>query len=460
MNRIQQQTLRSKRLRLACLAVCVLLLMTGCSRFIPVPAENLVRPPRLGGTNALLEAAFEKHVQQGEYVLRYPASGVNKTAYVRYDCDGDGLDEALVFYSLRSEEMVVRICMMDFDGTDWTAADDLVGDGPDVYSVDFLDLDNNGISEILVGWTSLDAKSNKHLTVYGTEAGAFAYHAVGMESYTELYSVDMDADGQTELLLTLITSGADKYSVECKLFKFLDSGGGSSLELRGQTELYSETVSFDGFQSEKQDGVVRVYIDENAGSTHLTEIVYWDAQSTNLARAMTLDPTTLASSPVARSLPIKCRDVDGDGTIEVPSTAVLAESRVLAVEPDAEDEPVYVVTWSRFGAEGFTPVTTYVENTAGGYRFTFEEQESELFRITIDPEHGLMRFDEARPEGETLFTIYDSAADAMPPGTRTLTSDEERVWSYQITPVGLRNAIDRTYLSDRFSLIETEERVS
>ena len=119
-----------------------------------------------------------------------------------------------------------------------------------------------------------------------------------MESYTELYSVDMDADGQTELLLTLITSGADKYSVECKLFKFLDSGGGSSLELRGQTELYSETVSFDGFQSEKQDGDVRVYIDENAGSTHLTEIVYWDAQSTNLARAMTLDPTTLASSPV------------------------------------------------------------------------------------------------------------------------------------------------------------------
>ena len=83
---------------IAVLLAVIIAVFSGCGSFSFNSAENLIRPPKLSGSDGELQDAFEKAVsEKGEYILRYPSGGEHRSAFVRYDCDKDGNDEAFVF---------------------------------------------------------------------------------------------------------------------------------------------------------------------------------------------------------------------------------------------------------------------------------------------------------------------------------------------------------------------------
>lgn len=436
-------------------------------------AENLVRPPKLSGIDGELQEAFEKAVEKnGEYILRYPSNGQYRSAYVRYDCDGDGNDEAFVFYSPKSQEMLVYMYMFNYsEEAGWSAVGEVLGDGSDIYSIEFCDLNGDGISEVLVGWSSLDSKSNKKLSVYCSfkNSQSLNYKLLVIEAYTDMHTVDLDQDGETEILLALIDSTSDTYTTEARLLKMVpDEKNGFQINAVGQTSLYSETASFLQISSGKSGNREYVYIDEAAGNLYLTEMLYWDSQKNALASAVKVDVLSVTSCPTSRSLDLVCTDIDGDGEIEIPGTALLADSSVVRQQEEVKEnltasaENVYVVKWNKYDEGKFTVETQYIENKDDYFKVDYDPETMKNWSVTFYPDTHLSQFsalkestDPGKPdESVLLFSITAvKLEDTVSIGTY-LTSGKNYKYIYEITDEGEKAGITKQYITEIFSLTQ------
>ena len=435
-------------------------------------AENLVRPPKLSGIDGELQEAFEAAVEKkGEYILRYPTKGQYRSAYVRYDCDGDGNDEAFVFYSPKTEEMLVYMYMLNYSGSGWNAVGEVLGDGSDIYSVEFCDLNGDGISEVLVGWSSLDSKSNKKLSVYCSfkNSQSLNYKLLAIEAYTEMHTADLDEDGETEILLALIDSTSDTYKTEARLLKMMpDEKNGFQINAVGQTSLYSETASFMQITSGKSGDREYVYIDEAAGNLYLTEMLYWDSQKNALASAVKVDVLSVTSCPTSRSLDLVCTDIDGDGEIEIPGTALLADSSVVRQQEEAKEvltasaENVYIVKWNKYDRGKFTVAAQYIENKDDYFKINYDPEKMKNWSVTFYPDTHLSQFsvlkeseDPGKPdESVLLFSVTAVKLDDTVSIGTYLMSGKTYKYIYEITDEGENAGITKQYITEIFSLTQ------
>ena len=454
---------------MAIMAVAVLL-FSGCDAFTFNSAENLIRPPKLSGDDGDLQAAFEKAVsEKGEYILKYPSGGEYRSAFVRYDCDGDGSDEAFVFYSLKTEEMSVYMYMLDFADGQWTAVDTFPGDGSDIYSIEFCDLDNDGVSEILVGWNVLESKNNRKLSVYCSyenELG-LSYKTLAIETYTGMLTVDIDGDGQEEILTALINSTSDTYTTEARLLKMAkNSSAQFQIEAVGQVSLYSEITAFSAISSGEADGRTYIYIDEVAGDTYLTELLYWDSEKNVLVAPIQVDVLSVSNCPTSRSVALNSSDIDGDGELEIPSTRLMPNSSVVrktavASEMTETTDNVYITSWNKYADGEFVSVSSYIENSDNKFRINYDGEEMKDWSAVFYPDEGVTQFflngqngeDGQVGESVLLFTITAVDVDETVSINAYLFTGEDFKYIYEITAEGEQLGITKTRIASSFSLL-------
>lgn len=449
--------------------IAVITVFTGCDVLTFNSAENLVRPPKLSGDDGALQAAFESAIaEKGEYILRYPVAGSHRSAFVRYDCDGDKSDEAFVFYSLRAEEMVINMYVFDFADDKWEAKETTPGEGNDVYAIEFSDLNDDGISEILVGWSSMDSKTNKKLSVYSSDKSGknMDYKVLAIETYTSMFPVDLDDDGEKEILVALINSTSDAYTTDARLLKMVETENNDfQINAVGQISLYSEITAISSITSGWADGRKYVYIDEAANDSYLTELVYWDSENNALTTAFSVDMLTVASCPTSRSLPLACADVDKDGEIEIPATTLMPESMIIRKNPEtgiaAGHENVYIISWNKYNEGSFTPVHSYFSNEDDGFRFVYDSEVMSDWCVMFYPDERISQFfrlpetenENEIAEPELLFTItVVPAGETVSIGTY-LISGENAKYTCEITEAGESAGLTRTNIVSYFSLI-------
>lgn len=454
------------------LMMAVVIFLSGCEALTFNSPENLVRPPKLSGDDGKLQAAFEKAVsEKGEYILKYPSAGEYRSAFVRYDCDSDGDDEAFVFYSLKAEEMLVYMYMLDYSGGEWIPVSDTPGEGNDVYSIEFCDLNSDGIDEIFVGWSSIDSKANKKLSVYCSQKGSpdLNYNILAIESYTAMYTADLDFDGEKEILLALINSTSDTYTTEARLLKMSESdNSGYQISAVGQVGLFSGITSIMSITSGMSGGKRYVYIDEAAGDAYLTEMLYWDNSNNTLASAITVDVISIANCPTSRSLPLICRNIDRDGEIEVPVTRLMQDSSIIRKNTQGNEtvtltENVYITSWTKFAEGRFLTSYSYIENKDDGFIIEYDEETMKDWCVRFYPDEGMSQFfllkntdnPDIDAESELLFTI--SAVDITEniSAATLLETGDKYQYAYKITEAGEENGITRSEILS-FFLISDE----
>ena len=464
--------MRKKIITVLALMLAAVVFFSGCEALTFNSAENLVRPPKLSGDDGQLQAAFEKAVsEKGEYILKYPAAGEYRSAFVRHDCDGDGDDEAFVFYSLKAEEMSVYMYMLDFDGREWIAVGENPGEGNDVYSIEFCDLNSDGIDEVFVGWRSIDSKANKKLSVFCPDrlASDLSYKILAIETYTSMYTVDLDFDGQKEILLALINSTSDAYTTEARLLKMADSGiSDYMINSLGRVSLYSGITAITSMKSGLSGGRRYVYIDEAAGDSYLTEMLYWDNVNKTLASAVTIDPVTFADGPTSRSLPLVCADVDKDGELEIPVTKLLPDSSIISKkvqdsETVSDNANLYVTGWKKFAEGSFSLCRSYISNDADGFIIEYDETKMADWSIKFYPDDGISQFSllEKSADGlmivsepSLLFTINKIASDEAVKENELIGSTDEYKYICKITEKGEELGITSEYVAEIFSLFQ------
>lgn len=369
------------------------------------PAE-IMTPPSLSGQNALIQEAFEAAVKnQNDVSLKYPSSGEYRSAFVTKDIDGDDEDEALVFYTLKSDEATVRINVLDFIDDKWVSVYDDSGYGSEVVSVTFADFNDDDSQEIVIGWSLYDANSSKVMTVHSvniSDGKVTGLDTAVNQNYSYMGIADMDSDGKKEILVTWLDSSDSKIQKSyASLLKMSDDKTftpvGNTVSLDGSVSTYASLK----IQKINKDRAI-AYLDAYKGDdSMITEVIWWDNKAHALVAPL-LDTETLSNLETLRTPAVPSTDIDNDGIIEIPV------NKISSSQPVAGEEKLSLTTWYDMTPDGLKPKHSSVINSTLGYVFLLDDSKKDSVVVYRQTDKGVLTFyntSDGTSKLEPLFTL-------------------------------------------------------
>ncbi len=344
----------------AVLAVFLTVPLFGCSVFNVFSVDSLIKSPRLTGDNAEIQKAFESAVGNEASLVR-PIAGEYRSAYVLYDYDGDGVNEAIVFYMPKDMSGEVRMHFLKYSETEreWESVSDVKGNGSEVYSITFCNFDRDSVAEIAVAWAYADGQKDKMLTVYrytDTEGGKKDFVGLASVRISGFNFIDVDFDGAEELLYTILDSASEKPAAQLKSLKF-DIPTERFVPL-SEVQLDSRIVSFVSYAHDMRAGNYRFYIDTQlSDGRYMTEIVYYDYSHSAFVRPSDENGAPLGQSTV-RQTHVTAEDINDDGSVEVPQVRLYEKSEVLPSK-EGGDNRIFETEYFNFDGKGLVSIGTF-----------------------------------------------------------------------------------------------------
>ncbi len=333
--------------------------LTGC--VFSSSIDNLMAPPKLSVEqeqiyNALTDAAGTS------ISLKYPKSGKYLSAFIIEDIDGDGGNEAVVFYektSIAIEENTLRINILDrSDDGKWRSVCDTPAKGAEIEKVMISKLGSNDRVNLIIG-SSLINRSEKNVSIYSYIDGSI--EETFSESYSFIDVTDLDKDDENEFLLL---SGASLGSLAVAEAYKLDSDG---LYYKYSRKLSGSFTEFDSLNYGRIDSKrTGLYIDAVLGTGLIqTDIIYMD--DTGLRKVFS---TPEESRFTVRPVGYASFDIDGDGILEIPVQVISP-----GYEDVSESEQMKITNWYFVNEDDRTEkkYSSYY-SINDGYIFVFPEK--------------------------------------------------------------------------------------
>lgn len=375
--------------------------LTGCTFGSSI--DNLMTPPTLSTEHEQIYKALTDAAGTA-ISLKYPKSGKYLSAFIVEDIDGDGGNEAIVFYektSLAAPENTLRINILDQSGGKWRSVCDTPTEGAEIEKVLISKLGTNDRINLIIG-SSLINRSEKNVAIYSYDSKNGTIEKTFSEACSFIDVTDLDGDGETEFLL-LAGSATGSLAV-AKSYK-LDDEGKYHLYSR---ELSGSFTEFDSLSyGEIDNGRKGLYIDAVSGAGSIqTDIVYMDSTGLNKVFA---DP----KDSLATVRPAGCSsfDIDGDGILEIP---------VQTISPGYEELPVseqmFITRWDFINRDNrLEQKYSSYYSVGDGYIFVFPEKWDKKVTVKRDAVNDEIVFC-AYSDGKTcrellrIFCAEDSAS--------------------------------------------------
>ncbi len=352
-------------------ALCVLsgllLCLSACSYSGDV--NTLLKAPKPTGELYKIQQALEQSITE-EYTLRYPTDGAYRSAFIVRDLTGDGIDEAIAFYSTKTEDAVtvMHISLIHKSDGRWLVANDLFARSNGIESVSFADMNGDGTQEIFAGWSSY-GDAGRTLTVYSVTNHVMVQRL--QESYTTFSVCNLTGREGNELLTVHID--VENKTSTAKLHR-LEENGVTALGkclLDGNVSGYKTPVL-----SVLKGGRPAVYIDAQKGlSDMITEVLVWN-ENTSTLEAPFYDLTRQENVTTLRSSDIEVADFNNDGVMDIPMMTLLP-----ATDAVAETDRIYITQWKSFDGEVFTTAGRALINKAEGYYIDVPEKWGNNFTV-------------------------------------------------------------------------------
>lgn len=334
-------------------------LLSGCS-ILSLENTNIMCPPKATGNKADIQKLIDKQTS-GEYTLKYPKSGTNRSAIVTFDIDNDEEEEAVAFYSDKNNEHIHAL-FVECDDEDYSVVDDIILDGSGIDRIDFCNIDNNDSYEILIGYTtSTSSKSTLNLYSYGKNIKQIDESF----SYSSLVTGDFNKDKRDDILLISLFSG--DIAAQAKLLLYNNNGGISEY---GTVELDSDITQLAAAQyGQISDNTYGAVIDGvSSTGDYTTQVVYFDN-----AQAMLLNPLFSYSgySNTRRSTQICSLDFNQDEIIDIPVCSLMGYDETENIETVCRR-----IDWSNFDNKGYilNSIVSTIICPADGYAITLPEK--------------------------------------------------------------------------------------
>ena len=449
-----------RRMIMLCLLTAALLTLSGCysksmDELYALPAapkdyENLQKK-----INEVIDAGGEP---------TSPVSGDKIQSVQLQDLDGDGVQEAIAFFRM-SDDTPLKIYIYRQVGEDYEQAAIIASSGTSINSIAYENLDDTPGLELVVSWQISD-KVN-FLAAYSLNLQRQPGEVVELMrvDYTDFELIDLDQDGQTELLtLQYQAEGGGKVD----FYNFKEG----ALVLDSTAALSSGAASV----QERKEGYLKgglpalfitSPIPSDSENTYVTDIIaVRDGRLANI----TLDPKTGRSEQTIRYFysTVGCTDINGDQITEVPQPSELKEYKGSSLVTN-----FWLVAWRQFALDGTatTLYTTYYNSQDGWY---FVLPDEWLGNITLSRsdmpgggERGVVfsywQAGDVLHEPVPFLTIYKLTGTnrhqrAMLPGRFDLQpdgGDDEEIYVALLESGGWDCGLDEAGVAARFHLIPT-----
>lgn len=341
-----------KKVLLGIVVFVMIFTMCGCDFFTTDIAE-LLSPPSLSGDLKQIADAISESAGRN-YEFEYPQMGEYHSAVVQKDINGDGKNEAFAFYSTYNDDIeTVSINVVCKSGDGWKSYGEqsIVGSG--VHRIDFCDLDQDGNSEILVGW-QIYGTSEMQLAVYSFKDNVLSQRL--LKKYTHFVTCNLNGNKTDEILI--IDTDTKNSRNTAGLYELSKEG---ILQI-GRCELDSKVQTVEHpIVKELSSGKPAVYIDSIKGIGAITEVLIYEKgkllnplyDSQNKETALTL-----------RSASFEVSDFNNDGILEIP-----VQLNVPSVSKSEVAEKLYLTSWCSFNGEILTTQVTSMINVLDGYYY-------------------------------------------------------------------------------------------
>ena len=299
------------------LAVCALLglLLTGCN--MPLEenrqVEDLLRAPQLAGDYGALQSALNDWLGESAQ-LKYPLQGELLSPFVLQDLDGDGVQDAAVFYTTaQSTNVCIAILQKDAEGN-WGVRQNLEGLADTVDTVRLARLQAGGSTQLVVGYVA--SRGDNYLAVYSYEDGELS--AILEQSYEQYLVEDITGGGNQDLILM---STLEDGGVQIELLTVDRDGSFQQVAVMGlSADKFSGCASVaagvgaDGKRYLVLDGWTGI-----SGNNLATVLLHFDEESQQMIPADQISTQELYNESLRNVSTLVSRDLDGDGTVEIPT---------------------------------------------------------------------------------------------------------------------------------------------
>ena len=149
-----------------------------------------------------------------------PVSGYNRQAIQLHDLNGDGVEEAVVFVRTGSnDKKPLNIYILtDNNGECFDVAAIIEGEGTSIDSVAYIDMNGDGMLEIVVGWQL--TSSVKNFSIYSIKEYQPVQLATG--GYSNYTYLDVDSDGNDEVVV--INTPTEENAGSATMYMLMDDG--------------------------------------------------------------------------------------------------------------------------------------------------------------------------------------------------------------------------------------------
>lgn len=436
-------------------AMLMVLTLSGCGFKLFMTAEELYARPQLPEEYQELEDIINAVKNGLDVEDATPVSGSNPSAIQLLDLDGDGKEEsAAAFFRANAADdpTPLKIYFFRESGDSYNVSYVIEGEGNNIYSIAYEDLDGNGRKEVVVSW-QLTTQANV-LAVYslGT-AGATELIRV---TYNESYSLlDLTGDGLRELLVVQRDDTGESVSrVDCYAIQE------GLLTLTSSAALSENSTDVSAVRSGYLAGQVpALYVTSECETGQITDIfTLRDGTLTNI----TLNPESRLSNDTLRDYTsVSVTDINQDGVPEIPVALVMPN-----VDPGST--AVYrTIYWRQFGADGTATVvcTTYHNVTDGWYLMLPSQWDGQILverddRQNYRGERAVVFYhrDEGGGAPKKFLTIYYLTGDSMETraemGNRELLmSTGQAAYSAELHATDWDCGLTMDEINERFSLI-------
>lgn len=306
-----------KRLKLTAAIMALLTVLSylsGCSTS-GINDSELMRPPKATGEKAAIQEIIESNAG-GDYTLKYPQLGDYRSAIITEDLNYDGTEEAIALYRSTNEVSSVNILFIkEVDGA-LKAVGTFKNSNSDVDRIYIDDIDGDGLKEVIVGWSSFIAGANQ-VTYYKISADKVDEHVI-KDTYSDMVFCDITND-ETKDLILLSTVTEDKKTANAKLYSAKIE---RDFKFTGMVEMNSKVTKYVKVQTGKvTEEVNGVFIDSSTANNNeiLTEVIYFDKGKNELKNPLNEKSEDDIINITTRKTSTNCRDIDGDGIVEVPT---------------------------------------------------------------------------------------------------------------------------------------------
>lgn len=347
-----------KRFGLCVAAAALVVLLSGCEFNIFKSADDLYARPQLPEEYQNLEDTIDLVMKRLDVDYAAPVSGSNASAVQLLDLDEDGENEiAVAFFRANASDDPQPLKIIMFRaGSDggYNIAYTIEGEGNNINSIEYEDLDGDGSREVVVSW-QLAARANV-LSVYtlSPTGPSELIHTTYNKSYI---LEDLNGDGRRELIVIQqndsadVPSRASYYTVRDGVLT-MASGADLSGNIREITTVRGGLLS-----GQKR----AIYITSTCDGGQVTDIL--TCAEGELANITRYDTSGISNDTLRTYTEVPPTDINGDGVLEIPLALPLPSASL------SSDGVYWIIYWRQFDETGAASMVcmTYHSVTDGWY---------------------------------------------------------------------------------------------